>query len=152
VHYHFPGKDALLTEALRHNVGLAFDRQSAALADLPDPRERLVRLLDLQLPEGPVLEPEWSIWMQVWSEAVVDPSRRDLYREAQDRWVRTVVMTLEDGAASGAFRGGDQTVRARQLTALVDGLGIGVMTGASGPGDMRAALHDFLEHSILEKP
>jgi AcrR family transcriptional regulator len=152
VHYHFPGKDALLTEALRHNVELAFDRQSAALADLPDPRERLVRLLELQLPEGPVLEPEWSIWMQVWSEAVVDPSRRDLYREAQDRWVRTVVMTLEDGAASGAFRGGDQTVRARQLTALVDGLGIGVMTGSSTTGDMRAALRDFLEHSILEKP
>jgi AcrR family transcriptional regulator len=152
VHYHFPGKEALLGEALRHNVELAFDRQSAALADLPDPRERLVRLLDLQLPEGPVLEPEWSIWMQVWSEAVVDPSRRDLYREAQDRWVRTVVMTLEDGAAGGDFRGGDQTVRARQLTALVDGLGIGVMTGASSAGDMRAALHDFLEHSILEKP
>ncbi len=152
VHYHFPGKDALLGEALRHNVELAFDRQSTALADLPDPRERLVRLLDLQLPDGPVLEPEWSIWMQVWSEAVVDPSRRDLYREAQDRWVRTVVMTLEDGAASGVFRDGDQTVRARQLTALVDGLGIGVMTGASTTDDMRAALHDFLEHSILEKP
>jgi AcrR family transcriptional regulator len=152
VHYHFPGKDALLGEALRHNVELAFDRQSTALADLPDPRERLVRLLDLQLPDGPVLEPEWSIWMQVWSEAVVDPSRRDLYREAQDRWVRTVVMTLEDGAASGAFRDGDQTVRARQLTALVDGLGVGVMTGASTTEDMRAALHDFLEHSILEKP
>ena len=72
MHYHFPGKDALLGEALRHNVELAFDRQSAALADLADPHARLLRLLELQMPEGPVLEPEWSIWMQVWVEAVLD--------------------------------------------------------------------------------
>ena len=153
VHYHFPGKDALLGEALRHNVELAFDRQSAALADIPDPHARLLRLLDLQMPEGPVLEPEWSIWMQVWVEAVLDASpddhrRRDLYREAQDRWFRTVLMTLTDGAQAGVFRPGDQELRARQLTALVDGLGIGVMTRSSDVAAMRAALHDFVETTI----
>ena len=153
VHYHFPGKDALLGEALRHNVELAFDRQSAALADLADPYARLLRLLELQMPEGSVLEPEWSIWMQVWVEAVLDAGpdehhRRDLYREAQDRWFRTVLMTLTDGAAAGVFRPGDQELRARQLTALVDGLGVGVMTRAAGPAEMRAALHDFVDHTI----
>ena len=154
VHYHFPGKEALLGEALRHDVALAYDRQSAALAGIADPHARLLRLLELQLPEGPVLEPEWSIWMQVWVEATLDTApdhgRRELYREAQDRWVRTVLMTLRDGAAAGVFRAGDQEVRARQLTALVDGLGIGVMTRASTPEAMREALHDFVEHSILE--
>jgi AcrR family transcriptional regulator len=153
VHYHFPGKDALLGEALRHNVELAFDRQSAALADLADPHARLLRLLELQMPEGPVLEPEWSIWMQVWVEAVLDAApdeqrRRDLYREAQDRWFRTVLMTLTDGVAAGVFRPGDQELRARQLTALVDGLGVGVMTRAATPAEMRAALHDFVDHTI----
>ncbi|MCD2195605.1 TetR family transcriptional regulator [Actinomycetospora endophytica] len=154
VHYHFPGKEALLGEALRHNVELAFDRQSAALADLPDPHARLLRLLDLQMPDGPVLEPEWSIWMQVWVEAVLDAApddqrRRELYREAQDRWFRTVLMTLHDGAEAGAFRAGDQELRARQLTALVDGLGIGVMTRASDVAEMRAALRDFVDHTIV---
>lgn len=155
VHYHFPGKEALLGEALRHDVELAYDRQSAALAGIADPHARLLRLLELQLPEGPVLEPEWSIWMQVWVEATLDTApdlgRRELYREAQDRWVRTVLMTLRDGAAAGVFRAGDQELRARQLTALVDGLGIAVMTRTSTPGAMREALHDFVEHSILEK-
>jgi AcrR family transcriptional regulator len=153
VHYHFPGKEALLGEALRHNVELAFDRQSAALADLADPHARLLRLLELQMPEGPVLEPEWSIWMQVWVEAVLDAApddqrRRALYREAQDRWFRTVLMTLTDGVAAGVFRPGDQELRARQLTALVDGLGVGVMTRAATPAAMRAALHDFVDHTI----
>jgi AcrR family transcriptional regulator len=153
VHYHFPGKDALLGEALRHNVELAVDRQSAALADLADPHARLLRLLELQMPEGPVLEPEWSIWMQVWVEAVLDAApdgwhRRALYREAQDRWFRTVLMTLTDGVAAGVFRPGDQELRARQLTALVDGLGVGVMTRSTTPAAMRAALHDFVDHTI----
>ena len=153
VHYHFPGRRALLGEALRHNVELAFDRQSAALVDIADPHARLLRLLDLQMPEGPVLEPEWSIWMQVWVEAVLDTAaddqgRRELYREAQDRWFRTVLMTLRDGAGTGVFRPGDQELRARQLTALVDGLGVGVMTRATSPADMRAALRDFIDHTI----
>lgn len=150
VHYHFADKDTLLDAALRHNVELAHDRQAVALAAIDDPLERLQTLLDLQLPEGPVLEPEWSIWMQVWVEAVTDPRHRELYARGQDRWFRTVLMTLESGARAGVFTDGDQTLRARQLTALVDGLGVGVMTGASTPAQMRAALRDFTT-SIVRK-
>jgi len=152
VHYHFPGREALLGEALRHNVELAFERQSAALSAVADPHERLVTLLDLQMPSGPVLEPEWSIWMQVWVEAVVDADRRELYAQAQDRWFRTVLMTLRDGVEAGVFRADlDPELRARQLTGLVDGLGVGVMTQASPADAMRAALHDFIQHAILRE-
>ena len=156
VHYHFADKDALLDEALRHNVELAHDRQSAALTAIEDPVERLERLLELQMPAGPVLEPEWSIWMQVWVEAVTEQAdagrHRELYARGQDRWFRTVLMTLEAGASAGVFRDGDQTLRARQLTALVDGLGVGVMTGASTPAQMRAALHDFTASLVRKDP
>lgn len=152
VHYHFPGRDALLGEALRHNVELAFARQSEALGRVADPHRRLLTLLDLQMPEGPILRPEWSIWMQVWVEAVVDADRRELYALAQERWSRTVLMTLRDGVDAGVFRADmDVVLRARQLTALVDGLGIGVMTAVSDPAGMRAALHDFIQHSILRE-
>lgn len=152
VHYWFPGREALLGEALRHNVELAFERQSAALATIADPHARLVALLDLQMPSGPVLEPEWSIWMQVWVEAVLDAGRRELYAQAQDRWFRTVLLTLRDGVAAGVFRPDmDPELRARQLTGLVDGLGVGVMTRASPAADMRAALHDFIAHAILRE-
>ncbi|MEJ2863963.1 TetR family transcriptional regulator C-terminal domain-containing protein [Actinomycetospora flava] len=152
VHYHFDDKDALLDQALRHNVELAFERQSAALHAVADPHERLVTLLDLQMPTGPVLEPEWSIWMQVWAEAVVDAGRRELYAQAQDRWFRTVLLTLRDGVEAGVFRPDlDPELRARQLTGLVDGLGVGVMTEAARADDMRAALHDFIRHTILRE-
>jgi hypothetical protein len=42
-------------------------------------------------------------------------------------------------------------LRARQLTALVDGLGVGVMTGASDADAMRAALHDVIDHLVLRR-
>ncbi|WP_433027525.1 TetR family transcriptional regulator C-terminal domain-containing protein [Actinomycetospora sp. CA-053990] len=152
VHYHFPGREALLGEALRHNVELAFARQSDVLRSIEDPHRRLLTLLDLQMPEGPVLRPEWSIWMQVWVEAVVDADRRELYALAQDRWWRTVRMTLQDGVDAGVFRADlDVELRARQLTALVDGLGVGVMTGASDAAAMRAALHDVIDHLVLRR-
>ncbi|WP_433798968.1 TetR family transcriptional regulator C-terminal domain-containing protein [Actinomycetospora sp. CA-084318] len=152
VHYHYADKEALLDEALRHDVELAHDRQAAALAGIDDPVARLETLLDLQMPDGPVLEPEWSIWMQVWVEAVTGSRHRELYARAQDRWFRTVLLTLEAGAEAGVFTAGDQELRARQLTALVDGLGVGVMTGASTPAQMRAALHDFTTSVVRKDP
>ncbi|NIB32255.1 hypothetical protein HBB16_11680 [Pseudonocardia sp. MCCB 268] len=34
---------------------------------------RLLRLIDLQPPEGESLRREWSIWIQVWAESAITP-------------------------------------------------------------------------------
>ena len=55
IHYHFPDRDDLLTEALRHSVRQAFDRQVAELHSIEDAHERLLRLVELGVtlyPEG----------------------------------------------------------------------------------------------------
>ncbi|ANY09237.1 TetR/AcrR family transcriptional regulator [Pseudonocardia sp. HH130630-07] len=153
IHYHFPSRSELLDEALRHNVKLAFDRQVAALGEIADPHRRLLRLIDLQLPDGELLRREWSIWIQVWAESAIDPSRRELYWDSYDRWFRSVTMTLTDGAGTGVFVRGAADL-ARPLTALVDGLGIQVMAGTpgTGPDGMRAVLHDFIDRAVLACP
>lgn len=150
IHYHFPSRSALLDEALRHNVKLAFDRQVAELGEVTDPRERLLRLIDLQLPTSTLLRQEWSIWIQVWAESAVDPSRRSLYWDAYDRWYRSVAMTLEHGALAGVFVP-DAEILTRALTALIDGLGIQVMAGTPGAtaDGMRATLREFIDRSVL---
>ncbi|MDN5918638.1 MAG: TetR family transcriptional regulator C-terminal domain-containing protein [Pseudonocardia sp.] len=150
IHYHFPSRSALLDEALRHNVKLAFDRQVAELGEVTDPHERLLRLIDLQLPTSTLLRQEWSIWIQVWAESAVDPSRRSLYWDAYDRWYRSVAMTLERGAEAGVFVP-DAEVLTRALTALIDGLGIQVMAGTPGATAerMRATLREFIDRSVL---
>lgn len=151
IHYHFPSRSALLDEALRHNVKLAFDRQVAELGEVTDPYRRLLRLIDLQLPTSTLLRQEWSIWIQVWAESAVDPTRRSLYWDSYDRWYRTVRMTLEHGAEAGVFVAAGAELLTRQLTALIDGLGIQVMAGTPGATaeGMRATLREFIDRSVL---
>ena len=63
MHYYFPGKSEVLTTALRHAVDRAFDRQSDELKKIDDAHQRLLKLIDMQLPRvGPVRD-EWAIWI-----------------------------------------------------------------------------------------
>lgn len=151
IHYYFPTKDDVLNEALRRNVKLAFDRQVAELHSVSDARRRLLRLVELQLPAAGLLRQEWSVWLQVWNESALDPRFRSLYWDSYDRWFRTIAMTIRSGQEQGVFRAQDPDHATVQLTALIDGLGIQVLTGKPGSsvGAMRRHLRDFIERNIV---
>lgn len=151
IHYYFPTKDDVLTEALRRNVKLAFDRQVAELHAIGDAHERLVRLVELQLPTAGLLRDEWSVWLQVWNESTLNPDIRALYLDAYDRWFRTIAMTVRSGQDQGVFRKQDPDRITTQLSALIDGLGIQVLTGKPGSSvtQMRELLRDFIETNIV---
>lgn len=152
IHYHFPSKTEVLNEALRRNVKLAFDRQVAELHSIEDAHERLHRLVELQLPTDGVLRAEWSVWLQVWNEVALDPSFRALYHDSIGRWERTIAMTIRSGREQGVFSVADPDAATTRLTALIDGLGIQVLTGRPGSTaeSMREHLHDFIERSIVK--
>ncbi|MCR6482392.1 TetR family transcriptional regulator C-terminal domain-containing protein [Amycolatopsis sp. OK19-0408] len=152
IHYHFPSKTEVLNEALRRNVKLAFDRQVAELHAIEDAHDRLCRLVELQLPTDGVLRAEWSVWLQVWNEVALDPSFRSLYTDSIDRWYRTIAMTIRTGCEQGVFGVADPDAATTRLTALIDGLGIQVLTGRPGSSaeSMREHLHDFIESSIVK--
>ncbi|QRP49892.1 TetR/AcrR family transcriptional regulator [Amycolatopsis sp. FDAARGOS 1241] len=152
IHYHFPSKTEVLHEALRRNVKLAFDRQVAELHAVADAHDRLLKLVELQLPADGVLRAEWSVWLQVWNEVALAPELRSLYTDSYDRRHRTILMTIRTGQEQRVFRVADPEAATEQLTALIDGLGIQVLTrkpGSSG-ATMRAHLHDFIERSIVK--
>jgi len=151
IHYHFPTKDDVLNEALRYTVKLAFDRQVAELHTIDDAHQRLLRLIELQLPAEGQLRAEWSVWLQVWNESAVNPAMRSLYWDSYDRWYRTVAMTIRTGQEQHVFRELDAEQVTAQLTAMIDGLGIQVLTcrPSSSVATMRELLHDFIERHIL---
>ncbi|MFD9960666.1 TetR family transcriptional regulator C-terminal domain-containing protein [Amycolatopsis sp. NPDC058986] len=151
IHYHFPSKTEVLNEALRRNVKLAFDRQVAELHTIDDAHERLLRLVELQLPADGVLRAEWSVWLQVWNEVSLDPALRSLYTDSYDRWLRTIAMTIRTGQEQGVFRDVDPDDATTRLTALIDGLGIQVLTGRPGStvATMRRHLNDFIAATIV---
>lgn len=151
IHYYFPTKDDVLTEALRRNVKLAFDRQVAELHTVGDARERLYRLVELQLPTDGLLHAEWLVWLQVWNESALNPALRSLYWDSYDRWYRTIKMTIQNGQQQDLFGTGDAETFTAQLTALIDGLGIQVLTGRPGSSVevMRRHLRSFIEHTVV---
>ena len=149
IHYHFANKAELFEAALDHSVKLAFDRQIAWLADIDDPALRLERLLELQSPLGRTERGEWSIWLQTWARLALEDSSLADYPLSYERWSRTVETTLAEGQRTGSFRSGDVRAMADELTSLLDGLGIKVLTGVMDTETFTTRLRSYLSRSIM---
>ncbi|MDQ8705548.1 TetR/AcrR family transcriptional regulator [Streptomyces sp. LHD-70] len=155
VHYHFPGKDDVLAEALRHCVSQAFTRQSIELRAIDDAHARMLKLIDLQLPRFGQVRDEWSIWLQYWAEAALRPELRPAHNEYYDRWQDTVRRIARRGQRQGVFRTDvDPDVVALRLTALTDGAAIQVLTGVRGMtvSTMRELLVEQVARELLPAP
>lgn len=149
IHYYFANKSELFDAALDYSVKLAFDRQIAWLDDIADPAHRLERLLKLQSPLGRTERGEWSIWLQTWTRMALEGSALSNYPLSYERWSRTVQTTLEDGQRTGCFRAGDPRAMADELTSLLDGLGIKVLTGVMDTEIFSRRLHSYLDRAIM---
>jgi AcrR family transcriptional regulator len=132
VHYYFPGKEDVLQAALRYCVEAAFARQSKLLREVENGRDRLLLLVDLQLPVGEVRD-EWSVWLQFWAEASLRPDLRAAHQELYARWCEAVISIIRRGQRQGRFRQDiDPDSCAVTFTSLTDGVAIKVLTGVPG--------------------
>lgn len=151
VHYYFPTKQDVLNEALRYCVEQAFVRQGAELATISDPRRRLLRLIDMQLPRAGQVRDEWSIWLQFWTEAAVHAELRPLHNEFYARWRSTVMRIIAGGQRQGVFRTDiDVSEASLRFTALTDGVAIQLLTGAPDMTleRMRRVLVDYVVREL----
>lgn len=150
VHYYFATKDEVLTEALRFAVRRAFERHSAKLSQVGDPRERLLLLVDLQLPSDEVRD-EWRIWLEVWNASPRNPAIREAGHEAYAEWLGFIERILAEGQRAGQFKPvnvGDFSVH---LAGLMDGLGLQVISGSPAvpAARMRTLIVTFLEDQLF---
>ncbi|MEY8568163.1 TetR family transcriptional regulator C-terminal domain-containing protein [Brevibacterium linens] len=150
IHYYFANKSELFDAALDYSVKLAFDRQIAWLDDIANPAERLERLLKLQSPLGRTERGEWSIWLQTWTRMALEGSTLSNYPRSYERWSRTVQTTIEDGQRTGCFQAGDPRAMADELTSLLDGLGIKVLTGVMDAETLSLRLRSYLDRAIMQ--
>ncbi|CDO27797.1 TetR/AcrR family transcriptional regulator [Mycolicibacterium porcinum] len=154
VHYYFPGKSDVLTAALRHALDRAFERQSEELKKIDNAHERLLKLIDLQLPRVGPLRDEWSIWMQFWAEATIRPELRPIHNTYYARWHETVVRIVRRGQRQAIFRTDiDPETVAHRLTALTDGVAIQVLTGAPNMtvSAMKEILAQFVHDELIPR-
>jgi AcrR family transcriptional regulator len=142
VHYYFPGKDDVLDQALAISFEQAFARQHEALFPLDDARDRLIRLIELQVPDAPEVRGEWSVWLQFWNESVLRPELRERNHETYEQWRDLVRRITLRGQRQGVFKQTDTEAFVAHFTALLDGLAIQVMAGS--PSISAASMRDLL--------
>ena len=154
VHYHFTSKNEALRAALSHYSDRLHRRLDDELGEVSDPREKLRRLIDVQLPVSDDDIDEWSVWMQSWIEALFDPDLRQGQMMAYRRWRDTVVQLIRDCQRIGYGSDADPELLASKFTSLVDGLAIQILASTTDMtvSRMRDLLTDsFLPHLTLNR-
>ncbi|WP_225799951.1 TetR family transcriptional regulator C-terminal domain-containing protein [Streptomyces sp. NK15101] len=150
IHYHFPTKGDALRAALHHYAERLHRRLEAEFRDADGPVEKLRRLIDVQLISGEDDNDEWSVWVQSWNEAILDPALREGQREIYARWRRTVLDLVRACQYEGMAGDADPEALTSRFTALADGLAIQVLAGNGemSPARMRDLLLDAFEPHI----
>ncbi|MFF1312812.1 TetR/AcrR family transcriptional regulator [Streptomyces sp. NPDC058320] len=136
VHYHFPTKDDALRAALVFYADRFHARLEEEFRTADTTVEKLRRLIEVQLTTTDEDADEWSVWVQSWNEAILDPTLREGQKGVHVRWREIVLDLLRTCQQEGMARGADAEAMASRFTSMVDGMAIQVLAGT---GDMDAA-------------
>ncbi|MGX1670731.1 TetR family transcriptional regulator C-terminal domain-containing protein [Streptomyces sp. NPDC055400] len=135
VHYHFPTKDHALRAALVFYADRFHARLEEEFRTADTTVEKLRRLIEVQLTTTEEDADEWSVWVQSWNEAILDPTLREGQKGVHVRWRETVLDLLRTCQREGMGQGADAEAMAGRFTSMVDGMAIQVLAGT---GDMDA--------------
>jgi AcrR family transcriptional regulator len=129
VMYYFPTKVELLIASDRWAEDLWHEEMQEALVDAATATDRLEGLIGIFIVGGPtpMLQMDWSLRLDLWSQATRDPQIDHVHRENDCRWRATLTSVIEDGIASKEFAligSLDNTVIA--LAAMFDGFAVNV--------------------------
>jgi AcrR family transcriptional regulator len=124
LHYYFRDKRAILASAAAA-VTADLDRRVATEArGARSARARLRALLRACLRVATESRDFWTVFIELWGEALHDPELARLNRHAYARARRFLAATVTRGTAAGSFRGVSPDEAAVVMLALVDGLSL----------------------------
>ena len=131
IHYYFATRSDLLVNAFEHADREADKAATRAIEGIPLAADRLARLLVVYAAADPVFREDWILWVEMWRGAIFDERLRPVVRSSNDQWVEEIAALIRGGRSDGSIgpAGDEAGVVATRLTALVDGLGLQVLTG-----------------------
>lgn len=143
--YWFESRDELLAAALTHAENTFYERLELRLAELENPGDRLVALID-----SAVGGEDWVLWMELWTRSLRDPELAMARQGLDNRWRTEITQILLAGVASGDFEVVDTERVTLELAALIDGLAVQTALGDSAvsPAIMRAICIDVAERVL----
>ena len=89
-----------------------------------DSKEELLAVVD-----ACVEDTNWSMWIELWSRAIGDPSLRAERETLEARWRRVLEEIVREGLEAGIFTTADAGEAALGLSAVIDGLAVQVTLG-----------------------
>ncbi|MEY9912326.1 AcrR family transcriptional regulator [Catenulispora sp. MAP12-49] len=128
--YYFGSREDLLVAAFRHASETETALLHEELTDVPDPWNRLVRIIDTVLqgvrPEAPE---SGRVWIESWRYGMRDEEmRQDVLRD-YEAWRTLIADAIRTGLDTGAFAAGDPEPDAIVILSLLDGIGLPTAIG-----------------------
>jgi AcrR family transcriptional regulator len=137
--YYFGSREDLLIAAFRYASETETALLHDELAQVPDPWERLVRIIDTVLagcrPETPE---SGRVWIESWRYGMRDEEmRQDVLRD-YNAWRTLIADAIRAGLAAGSFETGDPEADAIVILALLDGIALPTAIGDPAVSPTRA--------------
>ena len=129
--YYFENKGAIFRETLRWSEGELAERWRAELARIEDMPARLVRFVEIYLPQGPD-DPHWALWLEVHDRSLRDHETVAVQDELERVWRGELADIMALGVRRGEFRTVDADEVAERYCLLLDGLGFRLIAGYAG--------------------
>ncbi|WP_043259156.1 TetR family transcriptional regulator C-terminal domain-containing protein [Streptomyces prunicolor] len=135
-------KEATLHAALEYYAQRFRTRLDEEFGRATSARDKLRRLIEVQLPLTADDIDEWSVWIQFWNQAMLEPRLRPAQRRIYSGWYRVVVDVLDECRSEGLAPEADVEALADRFTAMVDGLAMQILAGSTEmrPDRMRSLL------------
>jgi len=143
--YWFESRDELLAAALTFAEDSFYEQLGKRLAELDDPRDRLVALID-----SAVGGEDWVLWIELWVRSLRDRELAAARKRLDDRWRQEILAIINAGLAYGRFEVEDTERATLELAAVIDGLAVQVALGdgAVPPATMRAICIEVAERIL----
>ncbi|WP_372784287.1 TetR/AcrR family transcriptional regulator [Phenylobacterium sp.] len=128
--HYFQTKDELLIAASEAGADVVRPEMDDA-ATGASARVALRDLLYTVLPTSPAMKAQWRFWMAFWERAAHSPQVQRVMRERYFEYTNRVATVIRRSQEQGeTARGVDAEKVAREVIALIDGIGVQVMIGS----------------------
>jgi len=128
--HYFQSKDELLIAASEAGADVVRPEMDDA-ATGASARAALRDLLYTVLPTSPAMKAQWRFWMAFWERAAHSPQVQRVMRERYFEYTNRVATVIRRSQEQGETPPGvDAEKVAREIIALIDGIGVQVMIGS----------------------
>jgi AcrR family transcriptional regulator len=130
IHYYFDTRADLLMQAFEHADRKADELALDAMDGIPKAVDRLERLLLLYGATNRELHEDWVLWVEMWRSAIFDDRLAESVRKSAESWIGQIAGLIDESCTEGSVgRDVDARETAIRLAALVDGLGLQLLSG-----------------------